>query len=80
MAAPDKQALFEWLDHTIDDLPATGQIILNFDGNTVKWEVKANYQGHDRNGDIERTEVRRFGELRIKGREHRLRAALIAAR
>lgn len=62
---PEKQALFDWLDQTIDALPDTGQIVLNFDGNTVKWEVKAAHNSRDRNGDWERTEVRRFGRLAI---------------
>lgn len=60
-----KAALFQWLDAIIDDLPSTGQIVLNLDGATVKWETKANYTARDRNGDMERTEVRRFGRLSI---------------
>ena len=64
--ASTKQTLYEWLESTIDALPATGQVVLNFDGNTVKWEIKANYETHDRNGDLERTEVRRFGRLLIQ--------------
>lgn len=63
---PDHATLHEWLDAAIRDLPETGQIILNFDGNTVKWETKANFIGHDRNGDVERTEVRRFGRVAIR--------------
>lgn len=66
---PDKTTLFEWLDGTIDSLPNKGQITLNFDGNTIAWEVKAAFDTTDRNGDHERTEVRRFGRLQIRKRE-----------
>lgn len=65
-ATPDKTSLHEWLDQAIDELTPIGQIVLNFDGNTVKWEVRANHHGQDRNGDDERTEVRRFGRLVIR--------------
>lgn len=67
-ATPDKASLYEWLDQAIDALPSTGQIVLNFDGNVVKWEVKAAHNSHDRNGDCERVEVRRFGQFAIKRR------------
>ena len=36
---PDNAPLFDWLDNAIGKLPSSGQIILNFDGNTVKWYV-----------------------------------------
>lgn len=61
----DRAILYAWLDGVIDKLPPTGQIILNFDGNTVKWELKVIQISHDRNGDIERTEVRRSGQLPV---------------
>lgn len=61
----NKAILFAWLDGVIDELPNTGQIVLNFDGNTVKWELKVAQIGHDRNGDIERTEIRRSGRLPV---------------
>lgn len=64
----DTTGLLVWLDQAIDELPSTGQIVLNFDGNVVKWEVRANHHGHDRNGDHERIEVRRFGRLVISRR------------
>lgn len=63
---PDKATLFEWLDSTIDSLPNKGQITLNFDGNTVAWEVKSSYVTTGRNGEHERTEMRRFGWLQIR--------------
>lgn len=74
---PDKTALLEWLDQTIDDLPFQGQIILNFDGNNVAWEVKAVHESTDINGNRERTEIRKFGTLRIHGRvQSRLAASM----
>lgn len=65
----DKSALYEWLDKAIDALPSKGQITLNFDADTVVWEVKAVYNDSDNNGHCERTEVRRTASLRIRGRE-----------
>lgn len=66
---PDNAPLFDWLDKAIGKLPSSGQIILNFDGNTVKWETKEIHLGHDRNGDCERTEVRRSGRLIVHRRK-----------
>lgn len=65
---PDKTPLFEWLNGAIDAIPVTGQITLNFDGDAIKWEVKEIHDGRDRNGEYQRTEVRRFGRLMIPGR------------
>jgi hypothetical protein len=70
--SPERTALYAWLDSTIDALPNTGQVVLNFDGTTVRWEIKAAYSSHDRNGDLERTEVRRFGRLAISRREPKI--------
>lgn len=63
MAVSNKAILFAWLDGVIDELPNTGQIILNFDGNTVKWELKITQLSQDNNGVVERREVRRSGRL-----------------
>lgn len=65
MAMSDKAILFTWLDGVIDELPSTGQIVLNFDSNTVKWELKVTQVSRDRNGDLERTEIRRSGHLPV---------------
>lgn len=73
---PDKTALLDWLSATVDDLPLTGQIILNLDGDTVAWEVKAVHESRDISGNRERTEIRKFGTLRIKGRVQSRVAAL----
>lgn len=69
MATPDIASLHEWLDQAIDALPSTGQIVLNFDGNTVKWEIKAVHNSRDRNGDCERVETKRFGLMAIRRRQ-----------
>lgn len=61
----NKAILFAWLDGVIDELPSTGQIVLNFDSNTVKWELKVTQVSYDRNGDTEHTEVRRSGRLPV---------------
>lgn len=61
----DTTGLLVWLDKVVEELTPTGQIVLNIDGNIVKWEVRENHSGHDRNGDHERVEVRRFGRLVI---------------
>lgn len=73
---PDKASLYEWLDSTIDELPFTGQIVLNLDGNTIKWEVKSAHESSDRNGDHERVEVRRFGRLSISRRYRHVDAVI----
>lgn len=70
MAMSNKAILFAWLDGVIDELPSTGQIVLNFDRNTVKWELKVTQVSRDRNGDIERTEIRRSGHLPVNRFTH----------
>lgn len=78
--ATDRRELFDWLDSTIDGLPTKGQIILNFDGNIVEWETKVANDITDARGHRERTEVRKSGRLRIKGRDPLATLAPLRAR